>query len=89
MLTINTIMSGLPASVFCWAVCEGGRLLCGCVLFHALSYAYMGVDVSLGGGERGAITFLLPDLNVIFSLENRGISLARISSSSFFSLLLE
>lgn len=76
-------MSGLPASVFCWAVCEGGRLLCGCVLFHALSYAYMGVDVSLGG-ERGAITFLLPDLNVIFSLENRGISLARISSSSFF-----
>lgn len=42
-----------------------------------------------GGGERGAITFLLPDLNVIFSLENRGISLARISSSSSFSLLLE
>lgn len=41
------------------------------------------------GGERGAITFLLPDLNVIFSLENRGISLARISSSSSFSLLLE
>lgn len=83
-------MSGLPASVFCWAVCEGGRLLCGCVRFHALSYAYMGVDVSLGGGGgRGAITFLLPDLNVIFSLENRGISLARISSSSSFSLLLE
>lgn len=44
---------------------------------------------SQGGGERGAITFLLPDLNVIFSLENRGISLARISSSSSFSLLLE
>lgn len=54
MLTINTIMSGLPASVFCWAVCEGGRLLCGYVLFHALSYAYMGVDVSLGGGGEGS-----------------------------------
>lgn len=57
MLTINTIMSGLPASVFCWAVCEGGRLLCGYVLFHALSYAYMGVDVSLGGGRGEQLPF--------------------------------
>lgn len=51
MLTINTIMSGLPASVFCWAVCEGG------VRFHALSYAYMGVDVSLGGGRGEQLPF--------------------------------